>query len=295
MHSASRTAANRALATVKSILILLASLTTTILVFVFGVDLASHVIAGREPHKFAHLDAPDLWTSRPVVIDPSRQHYERLAAVEQPVNVAASNDAAAPGMESLVAVENASPGEEAPNRQSQQASRLAPGETPSVQNASTVETGSQVSQARGQWCAARYSSYRPEDNTYQPFGGGSRRPCMTPDDVSGSSSITATGSGVQPAHDDLVAEDAGNAPSEMTVASASREMPDSGSDLQSASPDRQDPEARVMAISDGGGDGSQSGSHQAWCMARYHSYRASDDSYQPFDGGPRRACQSPMG
>jgi hypothetical protein len=29
------------------------------------------------------------------------------------------------------------------------------------------------------WCAARYQSYRIEDNTYQPYGG-QRRPCRGP-------------------------------------------------------------------------------------------------------------------
>jgi hypothetical protein len=33
-------------------------------------------------------------------------------------------------------------------------------------------------------------------------------------------------------------------------------------------------------------------SHVAWCQARYRSYRASDNSYQPY-GGPRRQCNSP--
>jgi hypothetical protein len=30
-----------------------------------------------------------------------------------------------------------------------------------------------------------------------------------------------------------------------------------------------------------------------WCSARYRSYRAEDNSYQPFSGGPRRQCQAP--
>lgn len=29
-----------------------------------------------------------------------------------------------------------------------------------------------------QSCFERYASYRPEDNTYQPYGGGPRRPCL---------------------------------------------------------------------------------------------------------------------
>lgn len=38
---------------------------------------------------------------------------------------------------------------------------------------------------------------------------------------------------------------------------------------------------------------SQSGSaHVRWCYNRYRSYRAYDDTYQPYDG-PRRQCYSP--
>ncbi|NHT75099.1 BA14K-like protein [Rhizobium sp. PP-F2F-G38] len=33
-------------------------------------------------------------------------------------------------------------------------------------------------------------------------------------------------------------------------------------------------------------------SHVAWCQARYRSYRAYDNSYQPYNG-PRRLCNSP--
>lgn len=29
------------------------------------------------------------------------------------------------------------------------------------------------------WCSQRYASYDPADNTYQPFGGGPRRPCVS--------------------------------------------------------------------------------------------------------------------
>lgn len=34
--------------------------------------------------------------------------------------------------------------------------------------------------------------------------------------------------------------------------------------------------------------------HVEWCYARYRSYRAYDNSYQPYNG-PRRACISPYG
>lgn len=34
--------------------------------------------------------------------------------------------------------------------------------------------------------------------------------------------------------------------------------------------------------------------HAGWCQARYSSYRASDDTYQPFNSPERRRCTSPM-
>ncbi|WP_404947050.1 BA14K family protein [Rhizobium terrae] len=37
------------------------------------------------------------------------------------------------------------------------------------------------------------------------------------------------------------------------------------------------------------------GAHEEWCFARYRSYRAEDNSYRPFEGGPRRTCRSPYG
>jgi hypothetical protein len=36
------------------------------------------------------------------------------------------------------------------------------------------------------------------------------------------------------------------------------------------------------------------GSHVDWCLNRYRSYRASDDTFQPYQG-PRRRCDSPFG
>jgi len=34
------------------------------------------------------------------------------------------------------------------------------------------------------------------------------------------------------------------------------------------------------------------GSHESWCYARYRSYRAFDNTFQPYDG-PRRQCVGP--
>ncbi|MEO3385824.1 BA14K family protein [Mesorhizobium sp. CAU 1741] len=36
------------------------------------------------------------------------------------------------------------------------------------------------------------------------------------------------------------------------------------------------------------------GAHEEWCYNRYRSYRASDNTFQPYNGG-RRQCNSPYG
>jgi len=40
--------------------------------------------------------------------------------------------------------------------------------------------------------------------------------------------------------------------------------------------------------------GRMSQAHVDWCYSQYRSYRASDNSFQPYNG-PRRACSSPYG
>lgn len=54
-------------------------------------------------------------------------------------------------------------------------------------------------------------------------------------------------------------------------------------------------EAGLMTVTDGQGNSTdysvQSNANAAACMARYRSYRPSDNSYQPYGGGPRQQCQ----
>lgn len=40
--------------------------------------------------------------------------------------------------------------------------------------------------------------------------------------------------------------------------------------------------------------GGSARAHVEWCYDRYRSYRASDNTYQPYNG-PRRQCRSPYG
>ena len=53
-------------------------------------------------------------------------------------------------------------------------------------------------------------------------------------------------------------------------------------------------DARVMTVSANGsnpGAGMEDEGHVRACMERYRSYRPSDNTYQPYGGGPRQPCQ----
>lgn len=53
-------------------------------------------------------------------------------------------------------------------------------------------------------------------------------------------------------------------------------------------------EAELITVSNGPESADASaleGDHISACMQRYRSYRPSDNSYQPYGGGPRRQCQ----
>lgn len=54
------------------------------------------------------------------------------------------------------------------------------------------------------------------------------------------------------------------------------------------------PSAFIAGVIVGGalGNGSYGNAHVRWCYSHYRSYRASDNTYQPFHG-PRRQCVSP--
>jgi hypothetical protein len=55
--------------------------------------------------------------------------------------------------------------------------RYAEGSSASLQYALDVEAGGWIDSDHMAYCMSRYRSYRPEDNTYQPFGGGPRLQC----------------------------------------------------------------------------------------------------------------------
>ena len=124
-------------------------------VLVGGLGFTSYGFREPEPHHFANLDAP-LWTTTPTRVDPQTQNYERLPPLRTMADTSPSTPA------NLVGVSAIAPTDE------------------------TV-TGA-IEEPKQEWmadsrhlglCQQRYRSYSVADNTYQPFDGGPRKPCVT--------------------------------------------------------------------------------------------------------------------
>ncbi len=107
--------------------------------------------------------------------------------------------------------------------------------------------------AHVEWCAQRYRSYRPRDNSYTPYSGG-RSVCVSPF----SKGVAKGAISAPPAPGDSYVE------SEAVVQQASAGI------------------AAENLVYDA--------DHLAYCFSRYRSYDPADNTYQPFGGGPRRQC-----
>lgn len=130
-----------------------------------SMTIASSLVHEAPSHHFTNLDAEPLWTSEIKRIDVNRQAYERLPAVVAP--------------ETLVA--------EA--KQKSAPSIVSSGNESQLQLAQDTDQTFDVSEEAKNWCSARYRSYSAEDNTYQPYGGGSRKPCVAPAEMVESATV----------------------------------------------------------------------------------------------------------
>jgi hypothetical protein len=167
-------------------------------------SIASLVMAHPQPQKIASLAGPDLWTTSPVRVDLSRQHYQRLPAayssyvteapkvaaqIRQPDPLQAKPEPVRPVMPTAHlhwCSERYRSFDPATNNY-----RSYSGETRScISPCAASQLGgdhrvanmddryneaSTLGHADAAWCAARYASYREEDNSYQPYDGPRRR------------------------------------------------------------------------------------------------------------------------
>jgi hypothetical protein len=195
-------------------------------------------------------DASVAWTSEPVPVDRAAQDLERL-----PPRTVRLSDAAAPQSRDDDDAQDVAYIDET----------ITAGIPAEPANFEAADTQGVVAEADGAaqalsaehvaWCADRYRSYRPRDNSYTPYSGG-RRECTSPfSQEAGSVEVSPLPSQSDSYEDEAEATEGAGI---ITAAVAS--------------------EASFDA-------------HAQDCMSRYRSYRIEDNTYQPYGGGPRLQCQ----
>lgn len=231
----------------RALLAILGGFVLTLAVFASGLAFAAWLLAAKPVGVVTpSAGVAELWTRNAGPVGAASQALERLPARPVPMDPEPSN-AAKPeiGPEVTASIE--------PSAGDGQGEVLAAGED-SVQAA-------ELPAAHVEWCASRYRSYRPDDNSYRSYGG-EQRPCISPYIDAG-----ATEQGYVKVRDtsmDAAAMDG----------YATTYQGWSGKDVSAE-----------------GASSGPSADHVDYCFSRYRSYRPEDNSYQPYDGGPRRQCE----
>ena len=153
--------------------------------------------------------------------------------------------------------------------------RAAAAVQPVSASAAPEPTGSQCNRSL---CAATYKSFHAADCTYQPEGGGPRSLCELnkgPTDALEQPSQAATNSRHSASEADASRHSPFQAPPQ--APSEADDVPDTGMMQQVAAP----------ASFDAAGPQC----NRSRCAATYQSFHASDCTYQPEGGGPRRLCE----
>ncbi|RWC08980.1 MAG: BA14K family protein [Mesorhizobium sp.] len=270
----------------------------TLAVFASGLAFATWMLAAKPVRQATPtIGVSELWTKDAQPVDPQKQNLERIPAQQaapakaggepapgEPAKAGGATQAAAlaapaataqPWLQPLPGV--SAPGQPAPDANAPQ--QPAPADQQAQQ---------QLPVAHLQWCAARYRSYRPDENSYRSYSG-ELRPCISPYYDPGDRTAS-TGQSDQRAND-RQADTAGDRISESGDDQAEMQgyapSGDGYATTYGGPPEEISPEAEAAQAS----GRPVSGDHVDYCFSRYRSYDPRDNSYQPFDGGPRRQCE----
>lgn len=241
----------------KYVFALIGGFALTLAVFVAGALMATIYIVAEPRNSGPAPDTAAMWTRDAVrVVDTG--DLERVPA--RPTATAAEGEDQAETADAAGAVDGMVTGAiaaEAGTRMD--GTEEQPAAEPSAEVAAQMQ---RLRLAHDRWCSRRYRSYRAEDGTYQPYGGG-RQMCDSP------------------YRSDLEAAIGGDFTIEANTENAFVLEGDGfGAELETA-------EAGREPVWNGG----TASDHVRSCFERYRSYRPEDNSYQPFDGGPRRQCE----
>ncbi|WP_027165682.1 BA14K family protein [Mesorhizobium sp. WSM3224] len=271
----------------KALLGIVGGFVLTLAVFASGLAFATWLLAAKPVRQATPaIGVSELWTKDAQPVDPKKLELERIPARQATGAPAKADETAkadtgtqttalatpptAPPRQLRPLPDVSQPGQPAPDANAAQPSQQAP----------VQQQQAQLPAAHLEWCANRYRSYRPEENSYRSYSG-ELRPCVSPYFDPGGAASTDTRPNEQAdqseATDDQ-AEMEGYAMTPDGYATTYGGLP------EEVSPDEQAPRDRLL--------GRQfSGDHVDYCFSRYQSYNPQDNTYQPYDGGPRRQCE----
>lgn len=228
----------------------------TLAVFGGGTAFGTFFVAGKSVSDLGPgVDAADVWTNEPRKVDVASQDLERLPALPAAPDpkVAGGDNGASSGEFQVASLVDMS----ITASTSPESDTDALAQEPSDRDPALL---AELEEAHVDWCASRYRSYRPRDDSYTPYSGG-RRPCISPWSEQLDGIVEPLSA--PPASADSYAEDAA----------------------------RDDYPILGYASAELDVDAYATRDHIAYCFSRYRSYRPHDNSYQPYGGGPRRQCR----
>ncbi|BCM18622.1 BA14K family protein [Mesorhizobium sp. J8] len=264
----------------------------TLAVFASGLAFATWLLAAKPVRQATPaIGVSELWTKDAQPVDPQKQNLERIPAQQAAATPAKAGE---PGLSESTKADGGTqttalatpapplqplPGVSGPGQP-------APPATGGPQQPAAVDQGAQQQQlpvAHLQWCAARYRSYRPAENSYRSYSG-ELRPCISPyyEPGGGRTASTEAGQNEQAAANDrpdAIADQMSDDQAEMEGYA-----PSSGgyATTYGGPPEEISPQTSGRPVS---------ADHVDYCFSRYRSYDPRDNTYQPFDGGPRRQCE----
>lgn len=264
----------------KALLGIVGGFVLTLAVFASGLGFAAWLLAAKPVRQSTPtIGVAELWTKDAQPVDQNKQQLQRIPALQAASAVAAEPAKAGDAAQTLAL-------STADSRSGQPSGRP---EAVAQPAAADQQARDQLPVAHLKWCAARYRSYRPGENNYRSYSG-EIRPCVSPYYDPAGDRTASTGKVIQ-------VSDQGN---DRQAVATGYQMNDDQAVLEAyATPSDgyartyggqpEEISAQAEAYVEQGG--AVSSDHVDYCFSRYRSYDPSDNSYQPFDGGPRRQCQ----
>jgi hypothetical protein len=286
---------------VKAFLGIAGGFVLTLAVFASGLAFATWLLAAKPVRQATPaIGVSELWTKDARPVDQQKQNLERIparqaAAAPAKIGEPAPTESAKPesgtqttALGGATAPPAAPPLQLSPDvsGQGQPAADVGVAQQPATVD---QQAGPQLPVAHLQWCATRYRSYRPAENSYRSYSG-ELRPCISPYYDPGGDRTASTDAGQ---NDQAAANDRPGAMADDRVGDDQAEMEgyapsgDGYATTYGGPPEEISPETEAAQAS----GRPVSGDHVDYCFSRYRSYDPQDNTYQPFDGGPRRQCE----